>query len=159
VRTFKGLNELNDAVGEELGHSDWLLVDQGRVNAFAAATGDHQWIHTDAERARSGPFGATIAHGYLTVALLPTLLQQIYQIEDVAMSVNYGADRLRFPSPLRTGSKVRATAVLASAEVRDDARLVTIHVTIQAEGEAKPVCVVDALALVVASTTTKGSDS
>ena len=117
MRVFTTFDELDAAAGEELGTSEWLTVDQGRVDAFADATGDHQWIHVDVERAEKGPFGGTIAHGYLTLSLIPLFSSQIFALETPGARLNYGVNKVRFPSPLRVGTRVRATATLA--EVTD----------------------------------------
>jgi len=149
VRVFGKVEELAGAVGEQLGYSDWLAVTQERVDTFADATGDHQWIHVDPERARSGPFGGTIAHGYLTLSLIPGLVSQIYRVDGVAMGINYGTDKVRFPAPLPVGSAVRAGAELVAArEVAQGWQLV-IRVTVEARGIAKPVCVADTVVLLV----------
>jgi acyl dehydratase len=108
MKTFNGLDEFEQAVGTHLGYSDWHTITQEQINLFAEATGDHQWIHTDPERAATGPFGTTIAHGYLTLSLLPKLVRQIYTIEGLRMGVNYGSNKVRFPAPVPVGSKVRA---------------------------------------------------
>ncbi len=107
-QVFTSAPELRAAVGQELGVSDWLEVDQKRIDLFADATGDHQWIHVDPERAAEGPFGSTIAHGYLTLSLLPALVPQILRVEGVRMGVNYGTDKVRFPAPVPVGSRLRA---------------------------------------------------
>src|ERR1700751_1123441 len=112
MRAFANLEDFVAAKGESLGFSEWHKITQEQVNAFADATGDHQWIHVDLERAASGPFGGTIAHGYLTVALLPILSMEIFRIEHLTMGINYGLDRVRFPSPVLTGSSIRAEATL-----------------------------------------------
>ena len=112
MRTFNGLDELGAAVGEQLGQSDWHEITQEQVNLFAEATGDHQWIHVAPERAKDGPFGQTIAHGYLTLSLLPVLVAEIYRVEGVSMGLNYGTNKVRFPAPVPVGSKVRASAQL-----------------------------------------------
>ncbi|WP_308207790.1 MaoC family dehydratase [Actinomadura madurae] len=116
MRTFTGVDEYEKAVGTHLGHSEWHTITQEQVNLFADATGDHQWIHLDTERAAQGPFGTTIAHGYLTLSLIPMLLAQIYRVEGLRMGVNYGANKVRFPAPVPVGSRVRAGAELLSLE-------------------------------------------
>ncbi|WP_213571466.1 MaoC family dehydratase [Rhodococcus sp. USK13] len=143
MRVFHSIDELVPAVGTELGTSDWLMVDQERVDTFADATGDHQWIHVDPQRAAEGPFGGTIAHGYLTLSLLPPLLRQVYRVEGGSMTVNYGLNRVRFSSPLRVGSRIRGTARLASATSVSNglAVQVELEVTIEVEGVEKPACV------------------
>ncbi|WP_049570693.1 MaoC family dehydratase [Streptomyces sp. SBT349] len=139
-RTFASPAALRAAVGERLGMSDWLDVDQRRIDLFAEATGDHQWIHTDRERAAAGPFGSTIAHGYLTLALLPVLVPQLLRVEGVRMALNYGVNKVRFPAPLPAGSRVRATGHVAGVtDVPDGVQLV-LSVTVEREGGTKPVC-------------------
>jgi acyl dehydratase len=144
-RIFTSAGELRTGVGEQLGHSDWLEIDQKRIDLFAEATGDHQWIHVNPERAAAGPFGTTIAHGYLTLSLLPVLVPQIMQVENVKMGVNYGTNKVRFPSPVTVGSRLRATAVLKEVVEAGDALQVTAVVTIGREGGDKPVCVAEAV--------------
>jgi len=144
---FSNPSELLEAVGRNLGRSDWMTVDQSRIDLFAEATGDHQWIHVDVERAKAGPFGATIAHGYLTLSLISPLVPQIIRVEGISMGINYGVNRVRFPHPVLAGSRVRASAVLASAEeVAGGAGVQTVlAVTIEIEGVAKPACVVESV--------------
>ncbi|TSB25594.1 MaoC family dehydratase [Streptomyces sp. NBC_01525] len=144
-RVFGSLDELRAAVGEELGPSDWLEIDQRRIDQFAEATGDHQWIHVDAEKAAAGPFGTTIAHGYLTLSLLPALVPQLMRVDNVAMGINYGTNKVRFPAPVPVGSRVRATARIAEVtEVAGGVQLTTA-VTIEREGGGKPVCVAESV--------------
>ncbi|MFK8845718.1 MaoC family dehydratase [Streptomyces sp. Ac-502] len=144
-RVFGSLDALRNAVGEDLGTSDWLEIDQKRIDLFADATGDHQWIHVDPERAASGPFGTTIAHGYLTLALLPALVPQLLRVDNVKMGINYGVDKVRFPAPVPVGSRVRATARIAGVtEVSGGVQLATT-VTVEREGGEKPVCVAETL--------------
>jgi len=143
---FHSLSEFQEAVGRAYGPSDWLLVDQARVTAFADATGDHQWIHVDAERARQSPFHGTIAHGYLTLSLVNYFLPQLVRAEGMKLGLNYGCDRVRFPSALRTGTRMRARAeIVAVEEVGDGAVQVKMRVTLEGEGNEKPVCVADTL--------------
>lgn len=145
-RIFTSADELSAAVGQELGASDWLEVDQKRIDLFADATGDHQWIHVDAEKAAAGPFGTTIAHGYLTLSLLPSLVPQIMRVEGVRMGVNYGVNKVRFPAPVPVGSRVRARAELAEVtEASDRAVQVVARVTIEREGSDRPVCVAESI--------------
>ncbi|MET7800908.1 MaoC family dehydratase [Streptomyces decoyicus] len=142
-RVFGSLDELRDAVGEELGTSDWLEIDQKRIDLFAEATGDHQWIHVDQEKAAAGPFGTTIAHGYLTLSLLPALVPQLMRVDNVKMGINYGANKVRFPATVPVGSRLRATARIAEVtEVKGGVQLATV-VTIEREGGDKPVCVAE----------------
>jgi acyl dehydratase len=143
---FTTPRELLTAVGRKLGASDWLAIDQARVNQFADATGDHQWIHVDPERAKSGPFGATIAHGYLTLSLVNQFLPQLLEVRGSSMGVNYGCDKVRFPSPVRVGSRVRGVGeVVAAEEVKGGAVQVTVRVSVEIEGADRPACVVDTI--------------
>ena len=143
--TIDGINGLEKLVGEHLGYSEWHEVTQEQVNLFADATGDHQWIHVDVERAKAGPFGGPIAHGYLTLSLAPTLLTEIMHVDGVSMGINYGLNKLRFPSPVPVGSKVRAGATLASVEPVSGGVQVTLNTTFEIEGGTKPVCVAEIL--------------
>jgi acyl dehydratase len=151
VRTFTSLDEFSAAVGEHLGYSDWHEITQAQISAFADATGDHQWIHVDPQRAAGGPFGKTIAHGYLTLSMLPVLTSEIYRIENLAMGINYGLDRLRFPSPVPVGSRIRAGAQLR--EIKDSARgkLAYSTVTVELDGHERPACVAETVTLFVAA--------
>jgi acyl dehydratase len=140
--TAQGLEELKALAGKDLGHTDWLQIDQGRVNTFADATDDHQWIHVDAERAASGPFGGTIAHGYLTLALLIPLMTELLEVSGVRMSINYGLDKVRFPAPVPVGAKIRLNGKVAEVEeVKGDGVQITIDFTVEIEGSTKPACV------------------
>ncbi|MCL4686793.1 MaoC family dehydratase [Myxococcota bacterium] len=144
---FASPAELAAAVGRHLGWSDWLQIDQARIDQFAAATGDHQWIHVDPERARNGPFGRCIAHGYLTQSLVNHFLPQIVRVDGIAMGVNYGADRLRFPAPVPVGSRVRGGAELLEATPQKDGSVqVKYRVTVEIEDHDKPGCVIDTIA-------------
>jgi acyl dehydratase len=143
MRVFDSLDDLRAAAGTELGVSEWHTVTQEQINAFADATGDHQWIHVDAERAAAGPFGTTIAHGFLTLSLTPSLLHEIYEVRGVTMAINYGANRVRFPAPLRSGARVRARARLETVDDVAGGIQVVTHVDIEVEGEAKPCCAAD----------------
>ena len=141
---FATVEELKAAVGTVVGQSDWVTVDQGRINTFADATGDHQWIHVDPEKAKQGPFGATIAHGYLTLSLIPMLSADVVKVKDARMGINYGLNKVRFPAPLPAGEKVRATFELVSVEdVEGDGVQVVSKVTIERESGGKPVCVAE----------------
>ncbi|MFG3557188.1 MaoC family dehydratase [Micromonospora sp. NPDC047557] len=143
MRVFTSLDELTAAVGETLGPGPWQRIEQDRVDLFADATDDHQWIHIDPVRAAAGPFGATIAHGYLTLSLLPALAGQLYRVQGVGMGVNYGLNRVRFPAPLRVGAAVRATAVIAEVSpVSGGVQMVTA-VTVESDAGGKPVCVAE----------------
>ncbi|MFC3711563.1 MaoC family dehydratase [Sphingoaurantiacus capsulatus] len=146
ARVFETPAALLDAVGTRFGPTDWLPVEQTRVDLFAEATGDHQWIHIDPARAKDGPFGGTIAHGYLTMSLVNHFLPDLIEVQGATMGVNIGADGLRFLSPVRVGSRIRATGELTSADtVRETAVQSVVRVTIEIEGEAKPACVVDTI--------------
>lgn len=141
---FSSPQEAADAVGMQLGESAWLTVDQARIDTFADATGDHQWIHVDPEKAKDGPFGGTVAHGYLTFSLINMFLPELFRAEGMKMGINYGADRLRFPAPVPVGSRVRAVGELVKADVLDgNAVQTTVRVTMEIEGSAKPGCVAD----------------
>ncbi|MEU9859348.1 MaoC family dehydratase [Streptomyces sp. NPDC047971] len=150
MKVFNGIAELEKAVGTHLGHSDWHTITQDQIDTFAAATGDHQWIHVDPENAAQGPFGSTIAHGFLTLSLVPMLTWQVYTVESVQMGVNYGADKLRFPSPVPVGSRVRAGVELTAVTPNALGYQVATRVTIERDGGDKPACVVDMLVVVVA---------
>lgn len=142
---FPQLAAMQALVGQHLATSPWVLVDQQRINLFAEATGDHQWIHVDVERAKAGPYGAPIAHGFLTLSLLPELTATAMAIDDVKMSINYGLNRVRFTGPVPAGSRVRAVIKLKAYEVIDGGAQMTTEVTIEREGAAKPVCVAEAV--------------
>ncbi|MBF9066584.1 MaoC family dehydratase [Streptacidiphilus fuscans] len=142
---FASLADLAAAVGTELGTSEWHVVDQKRVDLFAEATGDHQWIHVDPERAKDGPFGTTIAHGYLTLSLIPVLAKECYGVEGVRMAVNYGSDKVRFPAPVPVGSSVRATAELVSATEVPGGLQAVVRFTISGKDGGKPHCVADTI--------------
>jgi acyl dehydratase len=143
VRIFNGLDEVASAVGDHLGHSDWRMITQEQVNLFADATGDHQWIHVDPERAKGGPFGGTIAHGYLTLSLLPGFAAEIYRIDGLTMGLNYGTNKVRFPSPVPVGSRVRAGAQLIECTPGATGTQLVIRITVEIEGGSKPACVAD----------------
>jgi acyl dehydratase len=151
MRSFASLAEFVAAQGESLGFSDWHTITQEQVTAFADATGDHQWIHVDLERAASGPFGGTIAHGYLTLALLPVLQMEIFEIQGLTMGINYGLDRVRFPSPVPVGAAIRAEAMLTHVRDTPLGSLATIRVRVEVEGQQKAACIADALGLYVGS--------
>jgi acyl dehydratase len=141
---FESLEELRKAVGTEVGVSDWLQIDQPRINLFADATDDHQWIHVDPQAAAQGPFGTTVAHGYLTLALLPKLSEGVVRVKGVRMGVNYGLNKVRFPAPVPVGSRVRARYELVSVEDVDNGGVQTVfRVTVEREGGDKPVCVAE----------------
>jgi acyl dehydratase len=143
---FDSPAELESAVGKQLGHSEWLEIDQKRIDLFAEATGDHQWIHVDPERAKQGPYGATIAHGYLTQSLVNFFLPQIVEVRGIKMGVNYGADRLRFPAPVPVGSRIRGSGELLKVEqTKDGGTQATVRVTVEIEGGQRPACVIDTI--------------
>jgi len=135
------LDELAGLEGREIGTSGWVAIDQSRIDLFAQATGDRQWIHVDPARAGSGPFGTTVAHGFLTLSLLSELAAAAFEIADVRMGLNYGLDRVRFPSPVPVGSRLRAVCVLDRLEPIEGGAQLTMTVTIEREGGAKPACV------------------
>jgi acyl dehydratase len=143
TRTINGVDELKSLVGEHLGTSDWLEVTQERIDQFADATGDHQWIHVDPERAKDGPFGTTIAHGYLTISLAPALLPQVVQVKGFKMALNYGLNKLRFPSPVPVNSRVRVSAVLQSVEDVAGGVQLVYGLTFELDGSEKPACVAE----------------
>ncbi len=142
---FASPHALLAAVGRKLGPSDWLTVAQERIDRFADATGDHQWIHVDAERAARGPFGVCIAHGYLTLALVSFFLPQLLEVKGTAMGVNYGLDRVRFPNVVPAGSRIRASGEVVRAEAVTGGAQITVRVTIEREGESRPACVADSI--------------
>ena len=144
---FASPADLLDKAGADLGTSDWLLSDQQRINDFADTTGDHQWIHVDAERAKDGPFGATIAHGYLTLSLAPVMLQQVVTVEGARAVVNYGLNKVRFPAPVLVDSRIRATATLVSAAARGDAIEALYSLSVDIEGGTRPACVAELVVL------------
>jgi acyl dehydratase len=137
------LASLQQRIGEELAVGDWLTVDQATIDKFADATGDHQWIHVDKERAAKGPFGTTVAHGYLTLSLLPKLAESALKVDDVRMGVNYGLNRVRFPAPVPSGSRIRARLKLLTYEPIDGGAQLVMQVTMEREGSDKPVCVAE----------------
>jgi acyl dehydratase len=137
------LHSLQQRVGEELAVGEWVTVDQATIDKFAEATGDHQWIHIDPERAKNGPFGTTIAHGFLTLSLLPRLAESAIKVDDVRMGVNYGLNRVRFPAPVPSGSRIRAHMKLLGYEPIDGGAQLVMEVTMEREGGDKPVCVAE----------------
>ena len=146
AQIFNSAAAVLQAVGQDLGTTEWLRISQERIQTFADATGDHQWIHVDPERARQGPFGTTIAHGYLTLSLANLFLPQLVQYEGLKMGVNYGCDKVRFPAPVPVGSHVRGHGqVMAAEPVAGDGVQVTVRITVQIEGSDKPGCVVDTI--------------
>lgn len=146
MKSFEDIADLKPLVGESIGVSDWTLIDQQRVNLFADATGDHQWIHVDPERARQGPFGAPIAHGFLTLSLLPTFFATAFEIRNSSTGINYGLDKVRFASPVPVGSRLRAHFKLLSWDALDnDGAQMKIEMTVECEGSTKPACVAESI--------------
>ncbi|GAA1088449.1 MULTISPECIES: MaoC family dehydratase [Streptomyces violaceusniger group] len=143
--TVNGLDELKKLAGSDLGTSDWIEVTQDRIDTFANATGDHQWIHTDPERAAQGPFGAPIAHGYLTLSLFIPLFTQLLDVRGVTTKVNYGLDKVRFPAPVKAGSRIRLVARLSSVEDVPGGVQITVDGTVEVDGGTKPAAVVRSL--------------
>ena len=148
MRTFESVADLAAAAGETIGQSDWVTITQEDVNLFADATGDHQWIHVDPERAKQTPFGGTIAHGYYTLSLAPMLTAQVMELRGFAFAINYGLNRVRFPAPLPVGRRVRARAKLTKVEDVPGGAQMEVEVTFELEGGDKPVCVAETLARV-----------
>ena len=146
MKTFENLSELKSLVGQEVAVSDWLTITQEQVNQFAQATGDHQWIHVDVERASAGPFGAPIAHGFLTLSLLPKFFQSAMEIRNTRMGVNYGLNKVRFTSPVPVGSRLRGRMKLLACEpIDNDGMQMTWLVSVEREGSDKPACVAESL--------------
>lgn len=150
MRNFDSLQELKKCVGDEIGVSEWTVIEQSRIDMFAGATGDHNWVHVDRERAAAGPFGATIAHGFLTLSLLPLFTNNVIVVANVKLGLNYGLNKVRFPEPLRVGSRVRGRVVLLSME--DVAPIggnpgyqIVFQVTVECEGRSKPACVAESV--------------
>ncbi|MEU7487260.1 MaoC family dehydratase [Streptomyces sp. NPDC042319] len=143
--TVNGLDELKKLAGSDLGTSDWIEVTQDRIDTFADATGDHQWIHTDPEKAAQGPFGAPIAHGYLTLSLFIPLFTELLDVQGVTTKVNYGLDKVRFPSPVKVGSRIRLAATLASVDEVKGGVQIAVDGTVEIEDGTKPACVLRSL--------------
>jgi acyl dehydratase len=150
MRTLSTFDEVAAASGEELGTSEWMLIEQDRVDRFADATGDHQWIHVDEERAAAGPFGGTIAHGYLTLSLLPVLGSQVFSLDTPGAKLNYGVNKVRFPHPVRVGKRIRARVAMGEVTEIPAGRQLTLRYTIEIEDEAKPACVAETVVLLLA---------
>ncbi|HQW19427.1 MAG TPA: MaoC family dehydratase [Rhodocyclaceae bacterium] len=142
---FSSAQEVLEAVGKDLGATEWVELTQERVNKFADATDDHQWIHVDPERAKTGPFGACVAHGYLTLSLANLFLPQLVEIRNMRMGVNYGCEKVRFPAPVKVGKRIRGRGEVVNVEKAGEGVQATIRITIDIEGEAKPGCVVDTI--------------
>jgi acyl dehydratase len=143
MRVFESLDDFKAAKGEPLGPSDWITVTQEQINGFAESTHDHQWIHTDPERAKTGPFGTVIAHGYLTLSLLPAFIESLYEIRGLKMGVNYGANKVRFPDPVPVDSRLRATATLKETTDIPIGTQAVIEFVVEREGGAKPACIAE----------------
>jgi acyl dehydratase len=150
MKEFRDLDELVAAEGSELGPTDWLEITQDRVNLFADATDDHQWIHVDPERAESGPFGGTIAHGLLTLSLLPYFTHQLYTVGNIAMAINYGYDKVRFITPVPVGAQVRARAQITSVSRLENAVQATVAVTVELDGATKPAAIAQSIVRFIA---------
>ena len=151
MRTFTSLEEVSAAAGSEIGTGEWLQVDQDRVNAFADATGDHQWIHVDESRAKEGPFGGTIAHGYLTLSLLPYLGVSVYSLETPGAKLNYGLNKVRFPTPVLVGSRVRAAVAFGEVTELPTGLQLVVKTTVEIEDAEKPACVAESVVLLLES--------
>ena len=145
AKTYASPRDLFGSEGTQLGPTEWITIDQKRVDGFAEVTGDHQWIHVDADKAASGPFGACIAHGYLTLSLASKFLPELLSVEQVTMGVNYGTDKVRFPNAVRVGNRIRGTGEVISAEETKGGVQVVVRITIEIEGEQRPACVADTI--------------
>lgn len=145
MKVFQDLTEFAAARGSQFGPTEWLLIDQDRVNLFAEATDDHQWIHVDPERAKSGPFGTTIAHGLLTLSLLPHFSQQLYRVDNVKLAVNYGYNKVRFITPVKVGAKIRARGEITAVDQLEGAVQATTTITVEIEDSAKPAAVAESI--------------
>ena len=145
MREFERLTELADLLGQEVGLSDWLLVDQARIQRFADATDDQQWIHTSPERAAAGPFGGTIAHGFLTLSLLPVFFDTGFKVTETRMGINYGLNKVRFPAPVPVNSRLRGRFKLLNFDAIEGGVQLSIEVTVEIEGKSKPACVAESL--------------
>ena len=145
MRSFERLSDLQALVGQQVADSDWIAIDQHRIDLFADATGDHQWIHVDPVRAAAGPFGTTVAHGFLTLSLLPEMGISAFELRDTRMGVNYGLNRVRFPAPVPVGSRLRGRFKLLSYEAIEGGAQLTFEVTMEREGSSKPVCIAESV--------------
>jgi acyl dehydratase len=150
MRVFSTFEEIEAAAGEEIGTTDWVEITQERVDQFADATGDHQWIHVDVERAERGPFGGTIAHGYLTLSLVPWLGSQVFELDTPGAKLNYGVNKVRFPHPVRVGSKVRAKVAVGEVTDIPAGKQLTLKYVIEIDGQDKPACVAETVVLLLA---------
>ncbi|SFS64659.1 MaoC family dehydratase [Saccharopolyspora flava] len=149
MKVFASKDELLAAKGQELGTSEWLTITQEQVNTFADATHDHQWIHVDVDKAKAGPFGTPIAHGFLTLSLLPKLNSETFRVDNVKMGINYGLNKVRFPSPVPVGSRVRSTTQLVDATEIEGGLQLTVKAVVEIEGAEKPACVAEFLSRVL----------
>ena len=149
MRTFSTFEEIEAAAGEEVGTTDWVEITQERVDQFADATGDHQWIHVDVEKAEAGPFGGTIAHGYLTLSLVPWLSAQVIDLQTSGAKLNYGVNKVRFPNPVRVGSRVRLVASIGSITEVPAGRQLTLKYVVEIDGQDKPACVAETVVLLL----------
>ena len=149
MRVFSSFEEIEAAAGEEIGTTDWVEITQDRVNQFADATDDHQWIHVDVERSKAGPFGGTVAHGYLTLSLLPWLGSQVFGFETAGATLNYGLNKIRFPNPVLVGSRVRAKVSVGEVTDLPVGKQLTLKYVVEIENQDKPACVAEAVALLL----------
>ncbi len=149
MRVFSTFEEIESAAGEDLGASDWVEVTQEQVDTFADATGDHQWIHVDVERAKDGPFGGTIAHGYLTLSMVPALGSQVMSLETPGAKLNYGVNKVRFPNPVLVGSRIRAHVSIGGVTELPTGRQLTVRYTVEIDGQQKPACVAETVVLLL----------
>jgi len=145
MKVFERLSDLQPLVGQVIGESKWIVVDQARIDGFADATGDHQWIHVDPVRAAAGPFGTTVAHGFLTLSLMPEMFASAFEVRDVRMGVNYGLNKVRFPAPVPVDSRLRARFTLLGYEALDGGAQLVVEMTMEREGSSKPVCVAESV--------------
>jgi acyl dehydratase len=149
MRVFSSFEDIESAAGEEIGTTNWVEITQERVDQFADATGDHQWIHVDVEKAKEGPFGGTIAHGYLTLSLVPWLGSQVFTLDTPGAKLNYGVNKVRFPAPVRVGSRIRSRVVMGEVSDAPAGKQLTFRHTIEVEGQDKPACVAEAVVLLI----------
>jgi acyl dehydratase len=149
MRVFTTFEEIEQASGQEVGTSDWVEITQERVNQFADATGDHQWIHVDVERAKAGPFGGTIAHGYLTLALIPWLSSMVFHLDTPGAKLNYGVNKVRFPNPVRVGSRIRLKVTINGVTDLPTGKQLTVGQLVEIEGQDKPACVAETVVLLL----------
>ncbi|MDQ6686446.1 MAG: MaoC family dehydratase [Actinomycetota bacterium] len=149
MRVFTTFEEIREAAGQEVGTTEWVEITQERVDKFADATGDHQWIHVDVDRAKDGPFGGTIAHGYLTLSLVPWLGSQVFGLDTPGAKLNYGLNKVRFPNPVRVGSRVRARVTIGEVAELGSGKQLTIRYVVEIEGETKPACVAETVVLLL----------